>query len=64
MECEPGLFAFWESSMTFLDKFSQVTGTDEFVNSGVGLDRELDLSKIDFDAITRPLTLTTPVLAT
>lgn len=38
--------------MTFLDSFSQVTGTDDFVNSGVGLDRVLDPSKIDFDAIT------------
>lgn len=38
--------------MTFFDKFSQVTGTDKFVNSGVGLDRDLDPSKLDFDAIT------------
>ena len=37
--------------MTFLDGFSQITGTDKFVNSGVGLSRELDPSKIDFDGI-------------
>ena len=37
--------------MTFLDGFSQITGTDDFVNSGVGLARELDPSKIDFDTM-------------
>ncbi len=38
--------------MSFLDSFSQVTRTEKFVNSGVGLARELDPSKLDFDAIT------------
>ena len=37
--------------MTFLDGLSQITGSDKFVNSGVGLSRELDPSKIDFDGI-------------
>ena len=37
--------------MTFLDGFSQITGTDSFVNSGVGLRRELDPSKLDFEGI-------------
>ena len=37
--------------MPFLDGFSQITGTDNFINSGVGLSRDLDPSKIDFDGI-------------
>ena len=37
--------------MDFLEGFSQITRTDTFVNSGVGLQRELDPSKIDFEAI-------------
>ena len=37
--------------MTFLDGFSKITRTDTFVNSGVGLDQELDASKIDYAVI-------------
>jgi len=37
--------------MTFRDQFSQVTGTEAFVNSGVGLSRALDPSKLDFEAV-------------
>ena len=47
---EPGLIAFGDL-ITFLDGFSQITGTDSFVNSGVGLRRELDPSKLDFEGI-------------
>ncbi len=37
--------------MNFIEGFSKITRTDTFVNSGVGLQRELDPSKIDFEAI-------------
>ncbi len=37
--------------MTFLEGFSKITRTDTFVNSGVGLDQELDASKIDYAVI-------------
>lgn len=37
--------------MSFLDGFSQITGTERFVNSGVGLTRELDPAKIDFETL-------------
>jgi len=35
--------------MSFIDGLTQITGAENFVNSGVGLARELDPSKIDFD---------------
>ena len=35
--------------MSFLESLTQVTGSEHFVNSGVGLSRVLDASKIDFD---------------
>ncbi len=37
--------------MNFLEGFSKITRTDAFVNSGVGLEQELDPSKIDFAVI-------------
>ena len=37
--------------MPFLEGFSKTTGTERFVNSGVGLSRELDRTKLDFDSV-------------
>ena len=37
--------------MNFIEGFSKVTRTDTFVNSGVGLEQELDPSQLDFAVI-------------
>ena len=37
--------------MAFIDNLTQVTRTENFINSGVGLARDLDASKIDFDTL-------------
>ena len=37
--------------MNFLEGFSKITRSDTFLNSGVGLEQELDPSKIDFAVI-------------
>ena len=37
--------------MNFIEGFSKITRTDTFVNSGVGLEQELDPSQLDFAVI-------------
>ena len=39
--------------MNFIEGFSKITRTDTFVNSGVGLEQELDPSQLDFAVIGR-----------